>query len=566
MKTIGWILLFSLTFGAYAADFTRLDTRRSAAASAEVQSIRVLIDTTALQQDAPITLHLPGGIQADFHNDRFMQRAAGDYTWIGNALNGTRGDMALISTKNGATYGIVTFQGKRYVLQLQGDAYVIRFEPDAKPESIDYLTPPVPHDASDHTASNPPLHLNALPDHTEPRSTIQDANTTTVNVMVLYTQQYADFYGAGLDATIQATIDYANTALANSKTGLYYVLGHQALYENGDTNESVSIYDALNFLTTDDSVKALRGEHQGDLVSLFRLNTTGGTVGLAWVAGVTSRPFMRAYSFSISEYSALTFAHEAGHNLGCGHDHHTAKQQNPKYETRKCSGMFEYSCGELNVHFGTIMSYASSYTESNGSIIDRNISDPNQNPIPYIQYFSNPDVLYNTTPTGIAEGEVNASDCADTIIVSKDFIALNNTAEEANEANDTLTGNSADGYHIAGELPTNGLFDSDSDSYFVNLGGETHLTLSANEPFFVNVYQNGSHVLSSFMQNQSLNLENGAYLLVISVLNDYQIAHLGFEAANTTITRQYEVNITTEYTPPASTWSFLPPVINYLLH
>lgn len=557
MKAIVWALFFSLTFEVYAADFTRLDPRGSAsAASAEAPSIRVLIDTTALKQNAPITLHLPNGTQVDFNNNRFVRRAAGDYTWIGDALNGARGDLALISTKNAATYGIIIYQGKRYILQKQGDAYVIRFEPEAERSGIDYLTPPVPHDASDHTTSDAPLHLDALPDLTAPRNTIQDANATMVNVMVLYTQKYADFYGAGLDATIQAIIDYANVALANSNTNLQYTLGYQGLYENGDTNESADINSALNYLTTDDSVKSLRGEQGGDMVSLFRMNTDGGIVGLGWVSGTTSRPFMRAYSFNIAEYSELTFAHEAGHNLGCGHDHYTG-----------CSGMHTDSCGHIDPAFGTIMSYATSYTDINGSIVDRNVSDPGQDPIPYIQYFSNPDVSYNAVPTGISEGEDNASDCADTIIESKDFMALNNTAEEANEANDTLTGNSAEGYHITGELPTNGIFDSDSDSYLVTLGGETNLTLAANEPFFVNVYKNGSYVLGSFKQNKSLNLENGEYLLVISALNDYKIAHLGFEVvSNLGVTRQYDINITTQYTPPSSTWSFLPAVIDYLLH
>jgi hypothetical protein len=107
------------------------------------------------------------------------------------------------------------------------------------------------------------------------------------------------------------------------------------------------------------------------------------------------------YAFSVVNWWSImgqAFIHEIGHNLGCAHD---------RQNDNGC-GAYSFShgwrfYGEGGRRYRTIMAYAPGMT---------------------IDYFSNPDVLFDGVPTGIPVGEPNAANNVRTI-KNRDFTCEN---------------------------------------------------------------------------------------------------------------------------------------------
>ena len=347
-----------------------------------------------------------------------------------------------------------------------------------KKDTVDFIVPPKQTILKAVGAEEAILLKQSSPNR-QKKLPLMRTTTSYIDVMVLYTQEYANDARSGLQAQIQLSIDYANTALQNSNIDMVYRLDYTQLYENSGSNENVSIDDALNYLTNDDSVKQLRARERSDLVTLFRFNNTGGTVGLGWLANSTNRLHFRTqYSFNVSEFDEITFAHEAGHNLGCGHD-----------RTLGCQGLHSYSCGyyDDSTGHGTIMSYSN-------------------NPF---QYFSSPDITVNGETIGAAD-----TDCARTIRETKFIMAMNDTVAENNEAGDVQNGTT-----LSGSIDEN-----DNDSFALNLGGSTTFTLDSqysNAAFFINIYKDGNYLITSTASDsQNYTFENGEYIIVVSLCNE----------------------------------------------
>jgi len=491
------------------------------------EKVYVNIETKVLKKDALINVVLPDNTIVSFENKNFETRGNDDLMWSGQGADGEKDTFSLFTTKNGVTYGVIRHEGKRYVLQkFDGEEYSIRFEPEPKREGIDYKVPPI--QKAIEFSPEGALQDDATKHKVAPISESEalGEGTSYVDTMVLYTQAYANYYGASLDAVIQLSIDYANDALNNSLIDMAYRLDYQGLYDNVSSNENATINTSLDYITNDDTIKQLRAQEGSDLVTLFRLNTSGGTVGLGWIAPDTSRQSMRRYSFNVSEFSELTFAHEAGHNLGCAHDH-----------VQGCNyALFNYSCGYINGTFGTIMSYTNNY----------------------IQYFSNPDptLTVGGLPIGVPEGDpATAADCARTISQTKIIMAMNDTVAEENEAGDAINGLTMTG-------TINGI---DNDSYVLNLGGSTQISLAsqyASPSYFANLYKNGNYLVTSFnTSSETLSLDNGEYILVLSLTNADTGSYYP-DGGN----RDYSVDITTEYIAEASNNSINPGILYYLLN
>lgn len=208
----------------------------------------------------------------------------------------------------------------------------------------------------------------------------QPDGNTTVDVMVVYTASAATANGgsSGMTALINASVASANTAYVNSgvSTTLRCVYSGQVTY-----TESGQLATDLPRLanTTDgymDNVHALRNQYSADLVCLItHTGSDAAGIGYLWTTSASASAFS-PYGFSVvlDVYSDanLTFAHELGHNMGCGHASGDGG-----------SGAYSYSYGHKFTASGTayrtVMAYA---------------------PGIRIPYFSNPSRTYLGTATG----------------------------------------------------------------------------------------------------------------------------------------------------------------------
>jgi hypothetical protein len=144
-----------------------------------------------------------------------------------------------------------------------------------------------------------------------------------------------------------------------------------------------------------DGVRNLRDTYKADTVVLL-VEYSMTYWGLAYKMTQPSNLF-EEYAFALvtrrSVTQSYTFPHELGHNMGCAHDRANANEP----------GAYSYSYGYQapNSSFRTIMAY-----DCPGGCTQ-------------VNYWSNPNRIYNGLPMGVAEGNPNAADNRKT---------LNNTA------------------------------------------------------------------------------------------------------------------------------------------
>ncbi|MCP4714340.1 MAG: hypothetical protein GY868_04410, partial [Deltaproteobacteria bacterium] len=157
--------------------------------------------------------------------------------------------------------------------------------------------------------------------------------------------------------------------------------------------------DIANLRDTDDgdldNAHTLRDTYGADLVAL--IVDGEGACGVGYIMTSLSVDFASS-AFSVIDQSCATgmytFAHELGHNMGC---HHAVGDNS----LTRGAGLFDYSHGwRFNSDSDrTIMAYS---------------------PGTRRQYFSNPEVSFGNSPTGIAVGEANQAHNA---------LSINNAAE-----------------------------------------------------------------------------------------------------------------------------------------
>lgn len=196
-------------------------------------------------------------------------------------------------------------------------------------------------------------------------------------VLVIYDQNALDGVG-DINAYIAAMIESANVCYDNSgTTGVQIELAGSSFVSDQLSNDFGTVlrqatnrYDGVG-----DQMHALRDATDADVIAT--LVDQPGYCGLAWLA-----PEFPDYAVSTSHINCaltgLTFAHELGHNQGCNHDPDNAG-----------SSYQPYGFGHRWDNNGrrSVMAYA---------------------PGSRVLHFSNPDVLYDNIPTGIANQRDNA--------------------------------------------------------------------------------------------------------------------------------------------------------------
>ncbi len=219
-----------------------------------------------------------------------------------------------------------------------------------------------------------------------------------IDVMVLYTPGMAAAYpGDAVRTRIQYLVDLANQALANSAIHVRFRLVHA---EERDYPDSGSMETALTLLTNNETVfqgvETLRDLYGADQVTLLRRYVDAGC-GMAWLMQQSNARYAYAVVHDGRRSDGyycddLAYVHEVGHNLGCSHD---------RANSNGNAGMYDYSYGyqfqAAGQWYRTIMSY-----DCPGGCTE-------------ISYFSNPAILYQGVPIGVAPGSPDAADNSDTI-------------------------------------------------------------------------------------------------------------------------------------------------------
>ncbi len=216
---------------------------------------------------------------------------------------------------------------------------------------------------------------------------------TTMDVLVVFTQNATTAAGGSgpMGAIIDVTFARANSALINSEVGLRLRMVRKESVAHTEVNLNTSLNSITDGTGVFSNVPTWRNQSGADLVALI---TTGGG-GLAWVYNGNS-----AYGYSVNGLNGIegTFVHEVGHNLGCLHDRENDNTITPLYA----------------------YSYGWRFTPAGSSQLRSVMA---YSPGSSVPYFSNPDVSYMGTPTGVAIGQPLQSNNAEVIRQTKALVA-----------------------------------------------------------------------------------------------------------------------------------------------
>ena len=237
-------------------------------------------------------------------------------------------------------------------------------------------------------------------------STTPECGNTTIDVLIVYTTDAKTVWGGTAQSnSFSATaITNFNTALTNSGVNnvtINLVYTGEILYaESGSINTDLSRF----YGTTDgymDDVHTLRNTYGADICSLVTATPTN-TCGLGYLNNnPTNYNGNWAFNVTISGcvVSNYSLVHEIGHNMGLNHDWYVESSTLPcdhqhGYVNR--TAIINGTSSSSSQRWRTIMAY-------NNECSDLGFSCTRLN------RWANPNVNYNSEPTGIAIGNPQPS-------------------------------------------------------------------------------------------------------------------------------------------------------------
>lgn len=239
---------------------------------------------------------------------------------------------------------------------------------------------------------------------------------STIDALVVYTPAARDAEGGttAIQNLINLAVVEANQSYENSGINQRLNLVHMMEVNYTESGDTITDLDRLKTASDGymDNVPQARDTYAADVVTLIEEITD--LCGRGYMMTTVSASF-ESYAFSIVARNCATgyysYAHELGHNMSAHHDWYVEDSLNNPYS---------YNKGYLNVQaeWRTIMAYNSECSDS-GVSCQR------------LQYWSNPDVLYNGDPMGVPIGistECIAGDLFHPDCDADNRQTLNNTA------------------------------------------------------------------------------------------------------------------------------------------
>jgi hypothetical protein len=333
------------------------------------------------------------------HRFHHIEKRADGYTWFGGDPHGMSHSAIVVHGND--MVGSIRENGKLYRIESAGDGAQQVIEVDESKIQMEGLgdlkklglndtaTEPV---ANRSDPDRPPA---VDPTMTQaPRLFLSESPpppTTTINVLVVYTQAAYDQTAAAIEwGTIPLAASETNSAFKNSSAGsiaIQVVKIAKVTYTEKDITADLN---ALRYKDGNmDEVFTLRDANKADLVIMITGNYgISGTCGLAPLNTGLSADSGFAVVSNFCSTGIYGFAHELGHTMGLDHDTYVVQK-----EGRSTAG---YNHGYVNMGlYHTIMAYDLACT-------DRGLS------CAPIMYFSNPSVSYLLTATGTTATENNA--------------------------------------------------------------------------------------------------------------------------------------------------------------
>jgi hypothetical protein len=213
---------------------------------------------------------------------------------------------------------------------------------------------------------------------------------TTIDVVVGYGAQARSDQGgvSQMEAHIIAAVDrmthaFANSQVTNTELMLLGTIEDPSYVFPGNDSTTMGTSDELGFLNDHvdgilDTVTDYANSLGADLTSFICASGQDGTAGIAYRPGQSS-----IVSSTSMSSGSMTFSHELGHNLGASHSWGDTTDSDVEVNTSRYGLRFESTGG---TRYQTIMAYSGGWGASR------------------IPYFANPNVSFEGTPTGIADG------------------------------------------------------------------------------------------------------------------------------------------------------------------
>jgi len=332
-------------------------------------------DIFEVEKEGKLLLQLPGTAPFVVEPRMVTTDANEGYIYNGTIENGTEGYVALL--KKGQNYfGQINYRSKSYRIETIDRTFSV------------VLTQDLNYGGQECTSKSDKGKLESKPTPIHEKS----CGTSIVDILVTYTDA-ANNAVTDIEAEANLLIAQLNTITENSGIPQDQVTFNlvdviNANFDMTNFGEN-GMESALIFYTFSDFNQQRAETYGADIVIM--LTNKFSSYGIAF-PDKTGDEF---YSFAIAEVDApaqrYTFAHEIAHVFGCRHDN-------------------DNSVGFMNPN---IADYANGYIFPQGGQVRRTLLSTAGAADPRIMHLSNPDVDFNSIPTGVNNERNNAQQMMD---------------------------------------------------------------------------------------------------------------------------------------------------------